>query len=251
MLRFFRTIRKKLIEEDNVRKYLLYAIGEILLVVIGILIALQVNNWNENRKQQTLRNQLIENYVNDLRSNQLYLNERIQPAKADQQFLNNASERLKASPSPIDTLKKITLTEFNPQIWAIADLKNNTFNSMVASNQLRLIPRDLSEMMIKLDFKMNDLISTQNLVSEFYRNALTDYSSSMPLPYSFSSYSENETEMLWNSIENPQKKMAFNGLLFAKNAAYLSVIPRADSLVVQINDLLSFIERNHLVYQEN
>jgi len=50
MLRFFRTIRKKLIEEDNVRKYLLYAVGEILLVVIGILLALQVNNWNEERK---------------------------------------------------------------------------------------------------------------------------------------------------------------------------------------------------------
>jgi hypothetical protein len=47
MLKFFRTIRKKLIEEYNVRKYLLYAIGEILLVVIGILIALQVNNWND------------------------------------------------------------------------------------------------------------------------------------------------------------------------------------------------------------
>lgn len=50
MLKYFRTIRKKLIEEDNVRKYLLYALGEILLVVIGILIALQVNSWNENRK---------------------------------------------------------------------------------------------------------------------------------------------------------------------------------------------------------
>lgn len=49
MLKFFRTIRKKLIEEDNIRKYLVYAIGEILLVVIGILIALQVNNWNQNR----------------------------------------------------------------------------------------------------------------------------------------------------------------------------------------------------------
>ena len=49
MLRFFRTIRKKLIDEDNVRRYLLYAIGEILLVVFGILIALQVNNWNQNR----------------------------------------------------------------------------------------------------------------------------------------------------------------------------------------------------------
>ncbi|MAO65729.1 MAG: hypothetical protein CL666_12100 [Balneola sp.] len=50
MLRLFRTLRKKLIDEDNVRKYLLYAIGEVLLVVIGILIALQVNTWNEDRK---------------------------------------------------------------------------------------------------------------------------------------------------------------------------------------------------------
>jgi len=53
MLKFFRTIRKKLIEEDDIRKYLFYAIGEILLVVIGILIALQVNNWNEERIRQT------------------------------------------------------------------------------------------------------------------------------------------------------------------------------------------------------
>jgi hypothetical protein len=52
MLRFFRAIRKKLNEQQNVRKYLLYAIGEILLVVIGILIALQVHNWNEDRNRQ-------------------------------------------------------------------------------------------------------------------------------------------------------------------------------------------------------
>jgi hypothetical protein len=52
MLKFFRTIRKNQIVDDNVRKYLLYAIGEIMLVVIGILIALQVNNWNEARKDR-------------------------------------------------------------------------------------------------------------------------------------------------------------------------------------------------------
>jgi len=50
MLRFFRTIRQKLIDSGSVTKYLFYAIGEILLVVIGILIALQVNNWNEESK---------------------------------------------------------------------------------------------------------------------------------------------------------------------------------------------------------
>lgn len=53
MLRFFRQIRKRLMEKNKVRSYILYAIGEILLVVIGILIALQVNNWNENKALKT------------------------------------------------------------------------------------------------------------------------------------------------------------------------------------------------------
>jgi len=55
MIKFFRKIRQQLLAEGAVKKYLLYAIGEILLVVIGILIALQINNWNEQQKiaQQT------------------------------------------------------------------------------------------------------------------------------------------------------------------------------------------------------
>lgn len=50
MLRLFQDIRRHLIVPDNVRKYLIYALGEILLVVIGILIALQINNRNELKK---------------------------------------------------------------------------------------------------------------------------------------------------------------------------------------------------------
>ena len=50
MLRFFRQIRKKLMEQNKTRTYIFYAIGEIALVMIGILLALQVNNWNESRK---------------------------------------------------------------------------------------------------------------------------------------------------------------------------------------------------------
>ena len=60
MLKFFRNIRKTLLQEGKTTNYLKYAIGEIILVVIGILIALQINNWNENRKEEeNLQNYLV------------------------------------------------------------------------------------------------------------------------------------------------------------------------------------------------
>ncbi|WP_242082433.1 DUF6090 family protein [Aestuariivivens sediminis] len=52
MIKFFRQIRQRLLSEGKTEKYLKYAIGEIVLVVIGILIALSINNWNEERKQR-------------------------------------------------------------------------------------------------------------------------------------------------------------------------------------------------------
>ena len=59
MLTFFRRIRKGLLNSGATSKYLLYAIGEIALVVIGILIALQINNWNEWRKQKKLEKEML------------------------------------------------------------------------------------------------------------------------------------------------------------------------------------------------
>lgn len=61
MLSFFRKIRQKLLSQNRVTQYLAYAIGEIILVVIGILIALQVNNWNENRKNGEIEHKVLLN----------------------------------------------------------------------------------------------------------------------------------------------------------------------------------------------
>jgi len=66
MLRFIRKIRQSLLSENRFSKYLFYAIGEILLVVIGILIALQVNNWNEERKVQIEIQKLAMSLIQDL-----------------------------------------------------------------------------------------------------------------------------------------------------------------------------------------
>ena len=59
MIKFFRKIRQKLLSENKFRNYLIYALGEILLVMVGILLALQVNNWNENRKTNEQESELL------------------------------------------------------------------------------------------------------------------------------------------------------------------------------------------------
>ncbi|MGB5405151.1 MAG: DUF6090 family protein, partial [Robiginitalea sp.] len=66
MLRFFRQIRQRLLTDNKFSKYLLYAIGEILLVVIGILIALQIDNWNEENKEKQRLNDFLTEIQNDL-----------------------------------------------------------------------------------------------------------------------------------------------------------------------------------------
>jgi uncharacterized membrane protein YgaE (UPF0421/DUF939 family) len=72
MIKFFRKIRQKLLSENKFSKYLIYAFGEIILVVIGILIALSINNWNEARKdmqkEQLFLHKLSSNLSEDIAS---------------------------------------------------------------------------------------------------------------------------------------------------------------------------------------
>ena len=68
MIKFFRYIRKSFLEQNKMGKYFKYAIGEIILVVIGILIALQINNWNEKRKDRIKEKHYISNLIRDLNS---------------------------------------------------------------------------------------------------------------------------------------------------------------------------------------
>ncbi len=77
MLKFFRNIRQNLLKEGKTKKYILYAIGEIFLVVIGILIALSLNNWNESRKNEIVKERLIEDLILELQSSKDIIREAI------------------------------------------------------------------------------------------------------------------------------------------------------------------------------
>ncbi|TXG38718.1 hypothetical protein [Seonamhaeicola maritimus] len=74
MIKFFRKIRQKLLAENSFSKYLLYAIGEILLVMIGILLALQVNQWNDEKKDRQIENTALLNLRKEFEKNIMNIN---------------------------------------------------------------------------------------------------------------------------------------------------------------------------------
>ncbi len=74
MINFFRKIRKKFADDNKLLKYARYAIGEIVLVVIGILLALQINNWNEVRKNRSLEQIFLRSLLVEMKVNYENLN---------------------------------------------------------------------------------------------------------------------------------------------------------------------------------
>lgn len=76
MFKFLRKIRHRLVVENRISKYMAYALGEIVLVVIGILIALQINDWNQRRIDRNTERAYLMNIINEIESNKA-LNKRL------------------------------------------------------------------------------------------------------------------------------------------------------------------------------
>ena len=139
MLKFFRHIRKKLMEQNKVRTYLLYAVGEILLVVIGILIALQVNNWNEARKEHQQYLALLENLRTDAETNMVRLsddhNQAVVVRDRIEQFLTMISSDDKDI--PVDTLAFYSGSLF--QIDSFSTPATSAYETAKSTGQIGMI----------------------------------------------------------------------------------------------------------------
>ena len=111
MLRFFHQIRQRLLTDNKFSKYLLYAIGEILLVVIGILIALQIDNWNEWRKDRQKEKEIMQTLIENLALN-------IETLESDIKFLSEYNKSSQIVISVLDNKLPFTDSLASHLHWA-------------------------------------------------------------------------------------------------------------------------------------
>lgn len=147
MIKFFRKIRQHMITENKVSKYLLYAIGEIVLVVIGILIALQVNNWNESRKLKTTEREFFQGVRSDLLQDKAYMNLIIEKANikisAYNMFKENVQNLYNTNRPRLDSLLNIYF-DLGATFYPIS----GSFNSAMSSNEFNTFKNKALKMMV-------------------------------------------------------------------------------------------------------
>ena len=150
MIKFFRNIRQNMIKENKVSNYLLYAIGEIVLVVIGILIALQINNWNESRKLNETEREFFKGVRSDLLQDKAYMSLIIEKADKKIEAYNMIKEDL---PNLYDTNrpKLDSLLNIYFDTGATFYPISGSFNSALSSNEFNTFKnKSLKMMVIKL-----------------------------------------------------------------------------------------------------
>ncbi|MBM1104513.1 hypothetical protein JQC67_00040 [Aurantibacter crassamenti] len=166
MIKFFRSIRQQLLSENKFSKYLLYAIGEIILVVIGILIALSINNWNEGRKLENDRLKLMRDLKKELLINKASLDNHLLGLQINNSQLNKVINFSAGTLElPIDSLRiyssnliyPIDLSILNSvQEEAISAGKFEILSDNL-KHQLSIL-KDYSESRVKIDEKLKESI---------------------------------------------------------------------------------------------
>lgn len=167
MIKFFRKIRQRLLTESNFSKYMLYAIGEVLLVVIGILIALQINTWNEESKDRRLETDYLVNLKKELVFNIQLGVEQIE--FSDFQVKNGekilASLRSNMHQNPMELAIALEHIGWNHEIIFVMDV----WSELYATGNIGIIRNE------EIKSKLTDLYNVMTLVNKFQEHEWSSY----------------------------------------------------------------------------
>ena len=147
MIKFFRKIRQKLLEQSKIRSYFVYAFGEIVLVVIGILIALQVSNWNTNRIEAQEEQRTIKNLHTEFLRNQKILETSINETKNS---INTGRYIMSLINTDLDYLKtqKTDSLLFNIFEIGAINVTENTVLEILQSGKLKNLKNNTLKLLI-------------------------------------------------------------------------------------------------------
>ena len=171
MIKFFRKIRQKLLSENKFSKYLLYAIGEIILVVIGILIALSIDNWNDTVQNKSKVSKYLSNIEAEIISDSLFLeNSWFRNRNKKIECLEVAKQFVMGTYIPKDTSLFINNVGFGGiNSRATFTGSSRTYNELVSTGNLSLISNDtIRDQIVKY-------YSNKVFLDEYVNNMRSDY----------------------------------------------------------------------------
>jgi len=181
MIKFFRRIRFDLMEKNKTGKYLKYAIGEIVLVVIGILIALSINNWNETKKEHHILKGHLETIVENLNNNQVQLSALIKHRQKSQALSTQMINAYKSNNSVnsdtiIDAILSIVLErKYNPDLSGFERLKSSTLYESEAINAIRDLAVEYNKIIEEIKFmEMRHNEFSENMENGLWKNGFYD-----------------------------------------------------------------------------
>ena len=182
MLRFFSKIRKSTLDEGKAGKYLKYAIGEIFLVVVGILIALQINNWNEEQKEGLIEVSLIKKILSDLKETHMSLKEDIEINQRGINSNNIITEALTNSKNYESSFDQhFGNVQYNSQFTISSggyeQLKTTGFE-VISNNEIREVIIDIHDRWYDFVHRLNDkndIMSIQQFDPQ-YQKHFSDFS---------------------------------------------------------------------------
>lgn len=238
-MKFFRTIRQNLLSESNSGKYLKYAIGEIILVVLGILIALQVNNLNDLRKTKIQKNLLTESLITDLKMDTTMLGQHLKILKEDSAQNLGFIQRMSNSNATIDTLIQIAQFEFNPKLQVNFTFNDNTFQSLMSTGNFNIMDRWVQENILTLNELHNTCISRTNLNASAYVDQVIAYARMYPLrDYGNINPHSILAEAIWKKAQYEELGVSLNSLLSIRNVTNLYAIDQINKIQQKTKEIL-------------
>ncbi len=176
MIKFFRKIRQRLLNENKLSKYLLYATGEIILVVIGILIALQINNWNEDRKNKKLENTYISRFLDDIEEEESFIQTFVQYNEDVSNYANAAILYFEDPETAMADPKQSLIDLYQASQFSDARPTASTYKELNTSGQINLLQDyDLRTSIInfyELDWSNSVILTTPNRYRESLRGLM-------------------------------------------------------------------------------